>query len=166
MATKLRVEGTKEMVKVLKKLPDVVARRLIAGAVRKGAQVVLREAQRRAPVGRESRGRVRLRRSTGGRVSVSNFGKLKLELKVVTIPRRLLRPSAVAGAAVTVGKAFWGMFVEFGTRHTSAQPFLRPAFEQTHRRALVVMGKSLKQGIDRQLKKMVKQNRRPRRTRR
>ena len=73
MAGTMRLEGTREMERVLKQLPERVAKRLVNAALRKAAKPILDEAQRRAPVGTESKGRTRLRRTRSGNVVVSKF---------------------------------------------------------------------------------------------
>lgn len=146
MAEQLRIHGAKEMEAVLKQLPDYIAKRVVTGALRKAAEPVLEEARRLAPVGEEAKGRVRLRRSKRGKVSVSNYGKLKLSLRIVNVPSKKTAHSATV--AVSIGKAFWGMFVEFGTRFMGARPFLRPAFESKKHEALDRLGKELGDGIE------------------
>ncbi len=132
------------MEQVLKQLPAEIAKRTLQQALRKGAQPILDEARANAPVGQESKGRVRLRTTKKGKVSISNYGKLKLNLRIVNNPST----THSASVAVTVGKAFWGMFLEFGTRFMAARPFLRPAFESKKYEALKVFGQELGAGIE------------------
>jgi len=146
MPEQVHIRGAREMEQVLQQLPDYIAKRVVNGALRKGAAVVLDAARARAPVGQESKGRVRLRVTKKGKVSVSNYGKLKLNLRIVNIPPS--KTSHSAAVAVSVGKAFWGLFVEFGTRFMRARPFMRPAFESTKYQALDVIGKALGEGIE------------------
>lgn len=47
------------------------------------------------------------------------------------------------------GDPFYGLFQEFGTAHHAAQPFMRPAFEQSKEQALIEMTDSLRRRIDR-----------------
>lgn len=147
-----RITGAREMENLLRQLPDYIAKKTLTKALREAAQPILDEARTLAPVGKESKGRVRLRRTKRGKVSISNYGKLKPSLKIVTVPARLTAYSATV--AVTVGKAFWGMFVEFGTRHMSARPFMRPAFETRKSEALNRLGKSLGEEIEKAATKL------------
>ena len=148
----VRLHGAREMEAVLKQLPDYIAKRVVVGALRQAAQPILDEARRLAPVGQESKGRVRLRRTKSGKVSISNYGKLKLNLRIVNVPDKKTEHSATV--AVSVGKAFWGMFLEFGTRHMLKQPFMRPAFEAKKFEALNRLGEALGEGIEKAAKKL------------
>lgn len=50
---------------------------------------------------------------------------------------------------VSVGKAFYGKFLEFGTRKMAAQPFFGPAFERVSKDAFSEMKSELSAAIDR-----------------
>lgn len=151
MAT-IRITGAREMEAVLRQLPAAIAKQTLTKALREAAQPVLDEARALAPVGQESRGRVRLRRTKRGKITISNYGKLKPSLRIATVPASQTPHSATV--VVTVGKAFWGMFVEFGTRFMSARPFLRPAFESKKMDALNRLGKALGEEIEKAAKKL------------
>ena len=144
--TTVHIRGAREMEAVLRKLPDYIAKKVLNAALRDAAKPILDEARNLAPVGEESKGRMRLRTSKRGKTTVSNYGKLKLSLKIITVPAAMTVHSATV--AVTVGKAFWGMFVEFGTRFMSPKPFMRPAFESRKMEALDRLGKSLGEQIE------------------
>ena len=148
----LHITGAREMEAVLRQLPDYIAKNVLNKALRQAAEPILDEARALAPVGQESKGRVRLRTSKRGKVSISNYGKLKLNLRIATVPANRTPHSATV--VVTVGKAFWGMFVEFGTRLMSAKPFLRPAFEAKKMESLNRLGKSLGDEIEKAAKKL------------
>lgn len=47
--------------------------------------------------------------------------------------------------------AYYGRFIEYGTKKKSARPFLRPAFETKKDEALKEIGRVLKEAIDRGL---------------
>lgn len=146
MVELVRIHGASEMEEILKQLPEELAKRALVSSLRDGATVVLDEARRRAPVGAESKGRVRFRYTKRGKVSVSNYGKLKLNLRLANLSARRTPHSATV--VVTVGKAYWGMFVEFGTRKMKARPFMRPAFEAKKMEALDRIGRALGENIE------------------
>ena len=145
----IRIDGAKELEAVLKQLPDYIAKNVVRQALRKAAVPILEEARRTAPVGTESKGRTRLRTTKKGKVTVANYGKLRGELKIITVPDS--KTQASAAVAVTVGKAYWGVFQEFGTsrmpnpRHKG---WFRRAFDSKARAALDVLGKELGAGIE------------------
>jgi HK97 gp10 family phage protein len=60
----------------------------------------------------------------------------------------------VASFSIHVGQAFWGMFLEFGTRNMQAQPFVRPALDAESGRAVREIGKALGRGVEREAKKL------------
>lgn len=146
------IRGASEMEALLRQLPAALAKQVLTAALRDAAKPILEEARALAPVGTESKGRVRLRTSKRGTVSISNYGKLKPSLRIAALPERLTPHSATV--VVTVGKAFWGMFVEFGTRFMPARPFLRPAFEAKKVEALNRLGKALGARIEKAAKKL------------
>jgi HK97 gp10 family phage protein len=154
MAEQIRIHGAREMEAVLKQLPDYIAKRVVTGALRKAAEPVLEEAQRRSPVGKESKGRVRVRTTKKGKISVSNYGKLKLSWRIVNVPAK--RTAHSATVVVTPGKAFWGLFEEFGTRFRKKplKPILRPAFEAKKHEALDRLGQALGDGLEKAAAKL------------
>lgn len=155
--TKMEFRGGKEMEKLLKQLPQKTGRRVMLSALRKAAKPVLDEAIARAPLGQESKGRIRLRRSRSGPVTVSNFGKLRFSLALKNVPPRLSRHSAAV--VVTTGKAFWGRFLEFGTRFITKRPFLRPAFDNNVARSLEILRAEVSKQLAKAVEKLAKPNR-------
>lgn len=149
---KVRITGAREMAAVLLQLPHYIAKQALTKALREAAEPILDEARALAPVGQEAKGRVRLRRTKRGKVTISNYGKLKLSLRIANVPANQTPHSATV--VVTVGKAFWGLFVEFGTRFMAARPFMRPAFESKKMEALNRLGESLGEQIEKAAKKL------------
>src|SRR3972149_4455468 len=95
----------REMDAVLKQLPERVAKQVLESAARKGANIITEAVRDRAPLGKEVKGRVRVRTTKKGVLRISNYGKLKLEIKT----GKIAHGPASAQMATTVGKAFWGM---------------------------------------------------------
>ena len=125
-----RVEGAREMEKVLKLLPDRVAEKALAGAVLASANVIKREMKARAPV------------DTGG---------LK---KSIIAKRDKTTRSSVTYLVGPSTKGFFGMFTEFGTRFIPARPWMRPAFDTSIRPAIDKMGERLGKNIQREARKL------------
>ena len=74
-------------------------------------------------------------------------GRLKEHEIVVTVPSQ----SNAQTALIRVGPAkdaFYGLFDEIGTAHMTAQPFLRPAFEQTHDEVLRKTAEDFKKAVE------------------
>jgi len=119
-----RTYGAVELTRVLKKLPKEIGEKAMISALRSGAGVIKKEAKATAPRGPEKQGR-------------------KKHLADSITVRKTSRRGEVPQVSVTVGKAYWGMFQEFGTRYMAANPWLRPAFDAAKEHAVVKIGKQL-----------------------
>lgn len=133
-----RIQGARELDKVLKKLPERVARTVVRGAVRKAAKVVEAEMRARAPVG-----------PTGNlKASIGQIGVRQPD------KRKVVR---TVGALKRGGrKGYHAHLVEFGTVKTPARPFIRPAFDRTKGEALKVMGKELGKGVEKAARRLAR----------
>lgn len=117
-------DGFDQLDAALARLPDVVQVSVLGVAVARAAEVLQNGAQRRA--------RVR----TGDLASGMTF-----ELE-----------GTKDGITAHVGPSkeeFYGFFLEFGTAHAPAYPFLRPTIDEDGARAVAVLAATLKDGIDR-----------------
>ena len=125
-----RLEGAKDLDRLLRRLPAKVGKRVATRAVRQGANVIRDEAKRTAPRGTEP--------------ASPKYGRLADNIRVTKVR------DGFAGVvmAVTVGQAFWGMFLEFGTSRQPARPWLRPAFHAKAGEAVAKMGTSLGKDIE------------------
>lgn len=118
----LTMHGGKDLAKALDALSAKVSKRLLIEALTEAAEPMRQSMARHAPV---------------------DPGKPDLR-DTMTINRS--RGEDVREAAVAVGpsKAGWyGSFQEFGTKHHGAQPFVRPAFDETAQQCLNVLGEVL-----------------------
>ena len=109
--------------------------KVLTNAVRAGANVIRKDAKARAPVGTGPTGK---------------YGHLKDNIRVSKIKTR----AGGVALALHTHKAFWGMFAEFGTRHSPARPFMRPAFDNNVNEALAVIGKRLGNNIEKSAEKL------------
>lgn len=139
MAQRSKITGAAELEKVLKKLPDRVAKKVVFGALRAGAGVIRREAKRLAPVA---------------------SGLLKKEIRIFR-PGKRSDTKRVKGLNTgsnlligTSGRAPHGHLVEFGTHEMAAQPFLRPALDHQAGHALARMGQILGKGVEREARRL------------
>jgi len=77
-------------------------------------------------------------------------GKLKKSIKSSVS----VKEGGLSYVDVGWGKdAFWGLFVEKGTCHRSAHPFLRPALDENHAAILQTFTEALNQQIQKQTAK-------------
>jgi len=120
MATaRSKITGAKELERVLKRLGPRIAKKESVTAVKAGAVVMRRAIKAAAPVSGESAER-RKKRGTSGK----DYGPLKKNIRIKRIKGK---PEYL----VHTGGAFWGMFLEFGTKHMPPQAWFTPAFDAT-----------------------------------
>lgn len=143
----IEIKGFEGLERGLAQLPGAVSKRIAQQSVRKGAVVIQRDARARAPV-RVGDGAKKI----GGKGAKGRLpGYLRASIVV--------RLRKVAGAAVTYSigwtrRAFYGSFVEFGTRRQAARPFLRPAADTKFQEAVQTIGRDLGPKIEREARKL------------
>jgi len=99
----------------LRLLPDRLQTNVVNGAARAGAVAIQKEARLNVPV---------------------DSGNLKKNIAVKKASRRNTERGHTKYHVYIRPKAFYGMFVEFGTSKQVAQPFMRPAFENSAEKAV------------------------------
>lgn len=107
---------TKKLIETLQKFPKNIQKNVMVGAVRAGANVIRDEARRKVPI------------KTG-----------TLKKSIVSIQRKAQNGLITFSVTPSKGKpndGWYAHFVEFGTSHSSAKPFLRPAFDQSNNESL------------------------------
>lgn len=111
----MAVEGQKELLKAFKQFEPKLAKKMQRKAMRAAAKPVVATAKRAAPV---------------------QFGDLEDSIKARAIKRSRRRFGIRVGTSwresMFTGETFYGAFIEFGTTHMDAQPFMRPAFDENH----------------------------------
>ncbi|WP_263499673.1 HK97-gp10 family putative phage morphogenesis protein [Sphingobium sp. 3R8] len=60
---------------------------------------------------------------------------------------------------VSIGRAFWGFFQEFGTVNMAARPWMRPAIEAWNDALVDVQLKRLREGIEATVKRLARNRR-------
>ncbi len=138
----IKIAGFEDLNKNLKKLNEKVQTRITKAALKKGANVILAAAKQNTP---------------------SDSGANHMNLKVKAIRKK--RSSTNIGFAIQTGtreelgikgKGYYPFSLEYGTKDTEAQPYLRPALEDNREKAIQVIGKALEKSIARQVKKNAK----------
>ncbi len=146
-----KIKGFKDIEAVLHKMPKKIKRNVLNHAARKGANVILKEARRRAPKSKDRRS-----------------GKhLKALLKVgQRIAKRKLPPGEFV-VGVLSGQGNHAALMEFGTgpryqkttgRYTgqvAAQPFMRPAYDAKKYEAIKVIQAELLARLNKEVAKLV-----------
>jgi len=151
--TKSQLTGGKQLVNMLRQLPEQMQQKVLVRATRKGAKIVKEEIQQRAPVGdidisSEKKANRKLKYSR--KKDAYEVVKLRSEIKEKLIKKS---PEEVI-FAIHAGRAFWAQFFEFGTRHMSKQPFFRPGFDTASPRALEKMAEDVGKGAIKQAEKL------------
>ena len=126
-----KLKGADELARVLRALPDKLGDPAMASALRKGASVVKKEAAETAP---------------------KRTGTLRKNILIKKAKDR--DRGEVAYEVGPAGRAFYGLFAEFGTSRQPARPWLRPAWEASKRPALDTIMKTLRKNIDRAAQKL------------
>lgn len=145
-----RIHGIEEVSALLRKLPRDIEGEALNSALQAGAREIVKEAKARAPVRSDARAIALSKKSTKGRLA----GFLRASISVRSVGSR-----KVPRVVVTVGKAFYGMFQEFGTRTQPARPWLRPAFDSAAPAALKKIIASLGKSIERAVNKRARRRR-------
>lgn len=81
----------------------------------------------------------------------SMYGRLKDNIKVKASKRD--KNTGQRGAYITTGKAFWGHFLEKGTRYIAAKPWFLPAFSSVKDKIIAELGRRIGAGIVREAMK-------------
>ena len=141
MATQRHINGFAEAEKLLKQLPQNVENRVLQAATTAGARQMQKAVKANAPIGTAEQS-----------PSSKQYKRLSQNIKVQTL--KSARQKGRRGARVFTGNAFWGMFLEFGTRFISARPWFRPAIVQSQGSAVAKLKDTLGKGIEREAKKL------------
>jgi HK97 gp10 family phage protein len=128
---KVTFRGQRELERALRDLSQAVSRRLARNAVLSGARVIASATKARAPVGED--------------------GLLKRSIR--TFEDRTENSSGTKRMAYAGTRLYYAYWVEYGTVHMSAQPFLRPAIDENFTEISNRMGENLASGFERETAK-------------
>lgn len=138
----LKVSGFVELEKALLKLPQEIAGKVLSAALRKSGTPMAETGKRLAP-----------RSDDPG-----PHGHMADSIKLRTFKTESDHDVEINLWLGPDPTHFYGIFPEFGTRHQSATPFLRPAWDQHKDEVLTILGKELWAGINRAARRLAKQN--------
>jgi len=127
MSVSYTFTGGKEIEEILKTLPENVQREIGLKATKEGLEVIVAEAQSKAPV-RTGR--------TAAAIGIMTAPKSK---EIISVDVGVMR-----GVKRTDKKGAWyAHFVELGTVRRAARPWLRPAFDTKAGEAVQITGQAL-----------------------
>lgn len=146
----VKIQGLPELERRLVQLPRKVAQKQLSNAVRKGA----------LPVRRDMKTRANKTKDTGKLQANIYYFKVRGRNTPYTVSYAV----GVRSAGIFYGRegwrsgkpkddprnAYYWTFIEFGTKHQRAQPFVRPAFESQKQEADREIRKNLLVGIEKE----------------
>lgn len=145
MRDTVHVKGLAELERKLTQFPVRVRRNVLRRALRAAGKVVGLEARRNARATWPQADR--LKRASGIVWRVSRIRGSTARVKISWTTDRS-RPRDQTSAP------WYAHFLEFGTRHIPARPFLRPAWAAKRLEALEVFRRTMAEGIDREVEKL------------
>lgn len=128
------VTGYKELERVLKQLPDALAKRVVLNGLRAGGRVLVKGMKERAPV---------------------RTGELAAS-PVVTTAGKATRGKGHAVIGFRKPTSRRVHLTEFGTENAPAQPFIRPTLDEDGAEAIKKIGEIMGRGVEREARKLAK----------
>ncbi len=152
MKLDVKIEGADAIREAFRHLPDVLAKKVIDAALRKGAKAVQDDARAAAAQFKNPRPSRKTRRGKGGVSTPYDYGRLRANIRIGR-PRRTPKNAKPLDPneqwiAVGLGNAFWGRFLEFGTKRQRRTPWLTPVAQRTLPTALRIIIKALRDDIE------------------
>jgi HK97 gp10 family phage protein len=127
MAT-MKVLGAAEVEKLLRQLPERLAKNVTINSLRAGGRVIAAGMKSRVPV---------------------RTGALRNSITVSSAKKATKgRSNVVVGFKKPVSRR--AHLTEFGTEHSRAEPFIRPTIDQDGEEAIKVIGEALGKGVERE----------------
>lgn len=149
----VKIQGLAELALRLDQLPDKLAKNVLVGAVRAAGRVMQKEARKLAPIAAVPHA---LRQKKGEKITVQP-GWLRKNISLWRVRDRKTAHSVEFKMGLRAPNkgplAYYGLFVERGTRKAKAQPYMRPAFDTQKEAAIDAMKKYLSGRIDKELNK-------------
>lgn len=137
------ISGFQEAERLLQQLPKAAENRVLQASTMAAARVIRKNVKAKAP------------RSKGKRSPASKkYKRLSQNIRVVRLKRA--RRRGQRGARIDTKDGFWGLFLEFGTRHQQARPWFRPAVAEARGDAIDKLAEALGRGIEREADKLAK----------
>ena len=146
MAYEVLLEGNEKLARKLALLSEVTQRRIVRPAVSKALTPIMKDAKRRCPADTKQ-----LRKSIGKTVKV--IGGAEKVVWGAVGPRRGFKIPNPRWPGHFLNPTSYAHFVEFGTRHAAARPFLRPAMDGNRSAALAIIAAAVKAGLAREAAK-------------
>lgn len=149
----LDVQGLNELAQALENLGDKLSDKVLTKALNAGARPIKKDAKARASIAEKSH----IMTVKGGRKVEVRPTLLRQAIRQRKIKKSEMKKAGLTGTAVSIyiGKGtkqkeyprYWH-FIEYGTPHHPAVPFLRPAFVNNTQKATDIFAQKLAKEID------------------
>lgn len=141
MNVTVKITGLEKLRETLLEAGPKLAKRTVRQGLKAGAEIFVDSAKSHAPI---------LKEGTPQRRPGELRDSIDMSIKLSTKEDRGV---AHVGPKTTKGggseqPGVWGMFVEFGSIHGAAQPYLRPAYEDSKERALAKFTDVMREGME------------------
>ena len=135
-----------DLIKALRQFPKNIQKNVMVGATRAAANVVRDRARELVPknTGNLKKSIVSIQRN-GDKLKFNQFSMAQSDQNKITF--------SVTPSKGHPNDGWYAHFVEFGTSHSSAKPFLRPAFDQSNNESLEASKKYIAERIPQELAK-------------
>ncbi len=134
----VEIKGLRQLGEAMRTLSADVSKKVARAGTAAAAQVIRKSAISKAPVETGNlRKNIILKRLPASETRLTSE-------HIVTVRRGVTKKQKQAG----LNSADYARFLEHGTVHMPAQPFLRPAFDQNKGQAVVAMASRIKARID------------------
>lgn len=140
MDVKVKIQGLENLREALQEAGPKLAKRCVRKGLKAGGQIFVDAAKAHAPI---------LQKGTPQRRPGELRDSIDMNIKLSS---KEDKGTAHIGPKIDKGKGseqpgVWGMFVEFGSIHGAAQPYLRSAFAEAGERALEVFAETMREGV-------------------
>lgn len=158
MAGKMRLIGVEEVEAMLKRLPEVNAKKVVETSLRAGAVVVRRQAKANLTANRSvDTGALRNTLTIRRKTEVPKFGVMTVTLRASGKLYTVVRGGSSRATKARPSK--YAHLVEFGHQnrdgsHTPAEPFMRPAVETKKNEAVKAIIDGAAKGLVREATKL------------
>lgn len=129
------VRGADALERLLRQLPEKVARNVTVNGLRAGGRVLAKGMKARAPKG------------TTGKLAAS---------PTVSSAAKVTRDRGLVAVGFKKPTSRRVHLTEFGTEHSAANPFIRPTLEQDGPAAVKAIGVNIGRGVEREARKLAK----------
>lgn len=128
-----KLTGFDEARKLLESLPINLEKKVLQDAVNSALREARKDIAAAAP------------RSEDQSERSKKYGRLSRNIRVQKL-KKVKRNER--GARVHTGNAFWGLFIEFGTRYIAARPWFAPAFRKAQDKMIKTVAEKIGEGIE------------------